>query len=80
MAVQETAGKVTDIWKYAAIALLSAFLTAAGHFAALGNNLTTRTEVSSMIAKESPYVPDRNLLHSIISRLDRIETKLDSLK
>ena len=52
----------SGLWRVAAVALFSAVLTGAGAWLAVGSTAVDRSEVSQMIATESPYVADRALL------------------
>ena len=66
-----------DIWKQAAICLLTAVLTGGGFWLVWGSEVPNREEVSRLISTSSPYALDQRAINE---SLDRIHTKLNSIE
>ena len=72
-----------DIWKQAAICLLSAFLTFGGFWIVWGMDVPSREEVSRLISTASPYALDQRAINESLGRLHEklssIEKQITSL-
>lgn len=53
---------MNDLIKQACIVLITIVISMTGFWMMIGRDLVTREEVSSMIAKEAPYMKDRSLI------------------
>ena len=67
----------TDMWKQAAICLLTAVLTGGGFWIVWGAEVPNREEVNRLISTSSPYALDQRAINE---SLDRIHTKLNSIE
>ena len=66
-----------DMWKQAAICLLTAALTGGGFWIVWGAEVPNREEVNRLISTSSPYALDQRAINE---SLDRIHTKLNSIE
>ena len=66
-----------DIWKQAAICLLTAVLTGGGFWIVWGAEVPNREEVNRLISTSSPYALDQRAINE---SLDRIHVKLNSIE
>ena len=60
--------QVNGWWKTTAITLAAAAATGLGAWLSFGRETVSRSEVSALIAKESPYLEDRKLLLMCIEK------------
>ena len=68
------------IYRIATVALLAALLTGVGVWLKLGADAVTRTDVSAMIATESPYVEDRGVISALGVTVSELTKTVDELK
>ncbi len=68
------------VYRIATVALLAALITGVGVWLKVGANTVTRTDVSAMIATESPYVEDRGVISALGVTVGDLTKTVDELK
>jgi hypothetical protein len=67
---------VLAVWQQVATSLVAVVVSMLGFWLVEGREYVTRAEVSEMIAKESPYIRDRNMVLDRLSEMVEINRQL----
>jgi hypothetical protein len=67
---------VLAVWQQVATSLVAVVVAMLGFWLVEGREYVTRAEASEMIAKESPYIRDRNMVLDRLSEMVEINRQL----
>jgi hypothetical protein len=67
---------VLAVWQQVATSLVAVVVSMLGFWLVEGREYVTRAEASEMIAKESPYIRDRNMVLDRLSEMVEINRQL----
>ena len=68
--------ELTGIWKTLATTITTVVIAMAGFWLVEAREYPTRSEVSVMIARESPYVKDQGLIVKQLTDMERVNTEI----